>query len=1005
MAAGVNVDRFRREIQLAARLQHPHVVPLLTAGASGDLLYYVMPFIQGESLRAKLARESELPIPEAVRILREVVDALAYAHRMGVVHRDIKPDNVLLSEGHAVVTDFGVAKAVSASTGSSSLTSLGVALGTPAYMAPEQAAADPNVDHRADLYAVGVLAYEMVCGRLPFTGPNPQAVLAAHVTEAPEPAMKHRSTMPDSLNAVIMRCLEKKAADRWQRAEELLPHFDALLTPTGGMTPTGATPTISSGAQAAIDRAHPLRVAGLFGLAGIGVLAMVYAVVQLAGLPDWVFGGAVALLAIGLPVMLLTGRQERQRAVARATGRVTISGGVQRHFTWRKTVLGGAIAFAGLGVVAAGFMAMRTLGIGPVGSLVAAGVLEQRERIVVSDFENLTADSVLGETVTELFRIDLAQSPTVSVLEGAQVGGVLARMQRPADTTVTFVLAREIAAREGLKAVLAGELRPLGSGYVLSARLVNAGIGDVLWAGRQNAANADGLYAAVDELSAGLRERAGESLRSIRADAPLEDVTTRSTEALQLYVQADRANNEGDRRRATNLLDQAVARDSNFGMAYRKLGVILTNRGVEPERRKQAFTRAYELRERLTERERWLAEAAYHSYVSEDQQAAQLAYETVLARYPDDRVALNNLANQYSGGGRLADAAELYRRSVRLGQAPATTYTNAISAMYDLGDADSARQLLDQFAAEYPANPSVTSYRANFAAAEARYDSARVLFETLRAERRDPEWQIGALNGLAALARIGGRYVEARQLDWEVQGVARQARLPWAQNVPPRDVQDQLDGAWEALWLFGDAPRALRSLDDAVRRYPIDRYPKDQRPYLGLTEFYARAGSPERARALLRRYETEMVEQGDTDTAYARYQAAGHVTFAERRHDDALGLWTRARATNPRCMLCGLFEIGEIHQAAGHADSAIAYYERFLGTPALFRLGFDQGFRWLAYRRLGELYEARGDREKAADYYGRLLDQWKDAEPGLQPVIDEVKGRVARLVGESRSSR
>ncbi|MGH7702367.1 MAG: serine/threonine-protein kinase, partial [Gemmatimonadales bacterium] len=196
MGAGVNAERFEREIQLAARLQHPHIVPLLTAGASGDLLYYIMPFIAGESLRVKLAREGELPVIEAVRILREVVDALSYAHRNGVVHRDIKPDNVLLAEGHAVVTDFGVAKAVSASSGKSSLTSLGVALGTPAYMAPEQAAADPHVDHRADIYALGALAYEMLTGRPPFIGTSPQAVLAAQVTQAPEPLAQHRAAVP-----------------------------------------------------------------------------------------------------------------------------------------------------------------------------------------------------------------------------------------------------------------------------------------------------------------------------------------------------------------------------------------------------------------------------------------------------------------------------------------------------------------------------------------------------------------------------------------------------------------------------------------------------------------------------------------------------------------------------------------------------------------------------------------------------------------------------------------
>src|SRR5436189_99428 len=167
MAAGLNAERFRREIQLAASLQHPHIVPLLAAGHADDLVYYTMPLIEGESLRAKLAREGELPINETTRILCDVADALAYAHEHRVVHRDIKPDNVLIARHHAVVTDFGVAKALSESTGKTSLTSAGVALGTPAYMAPEQAAADPHTDHRCDIYAVGALGYEMLTGRAP----------------------------------------------------------------------------------------------------------------------------------------------------------------------------------------------------------------------------------------------------------------------------------------------------------------------------------------------------------------------------------------------------------------------------------------------------------------------------------------------------------------------------------------------------------------------------------------------------------------------------------------------------------------------------------------------------------------------------------------------------------------------------------------------------------------------------------------------------------------------
>ncbi|HYN81315.1 MAG TPA: protein kinase [Gemmatimonadaceae bacterium] len=245
MAAAVSIDRFRREIQLAARLQHPHIVPLLSAGETNSLPYFTMPFVKGESLRARLAKGGELPVSEAVRILREVASALAYAHENQVVHRDIKPENVLISGGSAMVTDFGVAKALTASSGSapgSSLTSLGVALGTPAYMAPEQATADPNTDYRADIYAFGVIAYEILTGSTPFSGRSPQGTLAAHVTEAPDPVTKRRAAIPAQLANLVMWCLEKRPADRPQTAAEVVHELDALSTPSGGLAPTTSFP-------------------------------------------------------------------------------------------------------------------------------------------------------------------------------------------------------------------------------------------------------------------------------------------------------------------------------------------------------------------------------------------------------------------------------------------------------------------------------------------------------------------------------------------------------------------------------------------------------------------------------------------------------------------------------------------------------------------------------------------------------------------------------------------
>jgi serine/threonine-protein kinase len=239
LSVGVNAERFRREIDLAAQLQHPHIVPLLEVGQGEDLLCYTMPYIEGESLRARLGREHGLPIAEAIRLWREVLDALSYAHARGVVHRDIKPENVLLSGKHAVVTDFGVARALGQSTaGGPRSTSTGVSIGTPLYMAPEQAAGDPDVDHRADLYAAALVMWELVAGRHPFAGLAPSEVVASQVTRMPASLTEVRPSVPPALAALVERCLAKHPGDRPASADEVIRAIDALpITDPGRVTP------------------------------------------------------------------------------------------------------------------------------------------------------------------------------------------------------------------------------------------------------------------------------------------------------------------------------------------------------------------------------------------------------------------------------------------------------------------------------------------------------------------------------------------------------------------------------------------------------------------------------------------------------------------------------------------------------------------------------------------------------------------------------------------------
>ena len=240
LAAGVNRERFRREIQLAAQLQHPHIVPLHAAGSAGDLLYFTMPYIEGESLRHALHEGVRFSPREVVRILHDVSDALAYAHSRGVIHRDIKPGNVLRSGSHAVVTDFGVAKAISAALPAVGMTTSGMAIGTPAYMSPEQLAGDPAADHRVDIYAVGLLGYELLAGEAPFKASSPQETMAAQLTRAPEPISKRRPDAPPALAALLTRCLAKNPADRPQTANEVVSLLDSLEISSGATMPQRA---------------------------------------------------------------------------------------------------------------------------------------------------------------------------------------------------------------------------------------------------------------------------------------------------------------------------------------------------------------------------------------------------------------------------------------------------------------------------------------------------------------------------------------------------------------------------------------------------------------------------------------------------------------------------------------------------------------------------------------------------------------------------------------------
>src|SRR5688572_12031267 len=291
LAASIGADRFLREIRLAANLQHPNVLALYDSGEADGILYYVMPFIEGESLRDRLNREQQLPLHDAVRITREAAEGLAYAHEHGIVHRDIKPENILLQNGHALVADFGIARAADAA--GEKLTQTGMAVGTPHYMSPEQSLGADHADGRSDVYSLGCVLYELLAGQPPFDGPNSRAIMARHAMEQIPSIRIVRQSVPEELEEIVFQTLEKTPADRFQKMSEMAEIL-ADLEPTLATRRTSSrgVPTVrrSSIAVKAVNRTTPVAILGEKWGTGVrlwSVSAALLAVLAVGGFAAW----------------------------------------------------------------------------------------------------------------------------------------------------------------------------------------------------------------------------------------------------------------------------------------------------------------------------------------------------------------------------------------------------------------------------------------------------------------------------------------------------------------------------------------------------------------------------------------------------------------------------------------------------------------------------------------------------------------------------------------------
>ena len=666
LAATLGADRFLREIEIAAQLSHPNILPVYDSGEAegqetrdardeassrvsrpSSLLYYVMPYVEGGTVRDRLQKDSQLPVGEAVRLAREVAEALAYAHARGIIHRDIKPANVLLGAGHALVADFGIARALGAE--GEALTRTGLAVGTPHYMAPEQSSGDREVDGRADVYAVGSVLYEMLAGEPPFTGPSARAIITRSMTERPRPITATRSEVPAAIEAVVLKALAKGPADRYPTADAMIDALDRAVesarTPMPG-TISAATPAASPAAVTS-----PGKAWAVFGIGAAAAMGVVYAAVARWQLPSWVLMLAAVLLAIGAGVMLMTTRAESQRRNGRDTP------GLSRLFTWRNAATGGFLALGLWTLIATAFM-LR----GPPG--VAGGVV----RLAVLPFENrgAEADAYFVDGVTDEVRSKLTRLPQFQVIARSS-----SDQYRETEKSLA-----QIADELGVDYLLTGTvswIKPAnGSGRVqVSPELMEVRTGAAKWKERFDTELTDVVTVQTSiatQVASALGVALGGSDQQHLAERP-----TRNTTAYDLYLKGkalvDR--NPTVQRVAASHFEQAVALDDSFAQGWAglatSLSIVYSNGNRDPgvaRRAKEAADRAVALAPDQVDGH--LALADYFTNVVVDANQAKAHSEAAIRIDPNNALALRGMARIDANEGRVEESLAQLRKALSI---------------------------------------------------------------------------------------------------------------------------------------------------------------------------------------------------------------------------------------------------------------------------------------------------------------------------------------------------
>jgi DNA-binding SARP family transcriptional activator/Tfp pilus assembly protein PilF/TolB-like protein len=618
-------------------------------------------------------------------------------------------------------------------------------------------------------------------------------------------------------------------------------------------------------------------------------------------------------------------------------------------------------------------------------SLVSAGTLAPKDRILVAEFENQAGDSSLAASVTDAFRIDLAQSPLVRVSTPQQVRATLRLMEQSATAVAGDSLAREVAVRQGAKAIVTGAVGKVGSAYTVSVRLIGAARGEGIASFRETASDSTRVIGAVDRVSKELRHRIGESLRDLRDMPPLYEATTRSLPALREYTDANRLSIAGRRTESVPHFQNAVALDTGFASAWMALGMVYGSI-AQSGRALAADEHAMANQQRLT-----LVERAFlvgsHAHGRGDYDTAIEAYTKLLERYPDNFRALNNLALAYRNRRQFAIAESLFTRAAQIDTTIPNLYFGIHGSQLLAGKFAESRRTLDLIGRRFPGNPVLMTMEMQDAAAQQNWGLAERHAEArIAALQSDSTALIDPFEALAGIAMTEGRLAESEGY-WKTQLALSAKSRSWGRH---------LGGVTQVAYLElrhrHNPARALAFMDSALARTPMDSVLPGDRPYDELARFYAEAGRLTRAREMMAAADTNDRRLGRTpgpDRAWTR----GVLALAEGKPRDAEPS-LREAADADVCTICALPDLARAYESEGKSEAAVAAYERYLTTPWFYRYAVDASELGWALKRLAELYDARGERGKASAARAKLLQLWRRADPELQPIVSAVRAKV-----------